>query len=214
MDNRRYTLDVEVFERPLVAETAWVLGLIVGDGCITQRGGVVQAVDLVGDEDVVQKAAVILGSNASSKHLKGGCYNIRFFSPRLAQSLVTRGITPAKAHTVPWPEVSGALERHFLRGLWEADGCVTHNDSYGKRRVALSMTSCSKSLMDRVLEVLHRETGSHSKLYPSRGKYIATAVGGKAVILGEWLWGGVPPHMRSERKRAKFLTLSGKGGDL
>jgi DNA-binding CsgD family transcriptional regulator len=211
-----YTLNEATFEAPLTPATAWLLGVIVGDGCIVRRKGRIYGLDVCGDRDVCEKTCKILGSNANPQHKTGGCHTVRFHSVRLAQSLAQFGIMPDKCYSVPWPKgLPAELTSHFARGFWDADGCVTHK--CGGRGLVLSAVSCSKPLMAR----LHREICSvistKSKLLESQPlarapRYAVAFSCLKALKLGQWLWASSAPAIRSDRKYARFLSLLPKGG--
>jgi hypothetical protein len=203
-------LDRTLFARELTPATAWLLGLIVGDGCICRRNGRVTGVQLSGDLDVCEKAIRILGCRATAKHLKGGCFGFECGSPSIARSLMDRGIMPAKTYTVPWLQgIPEDLESHFMRGFWDADGCVTSGTSYGKLRPILTAVSCSQDLMVDVHRRVRAVTGSKGQLYriarPNRvPKFMSTVNCNNAIRLGTWLWAISTPETRSNRKHQSF----------
>lgn len=205
---RRYELDEGVFERELTPATAWVLGVVVGDGCVVRYKGILQGLDLVGDRDVMEKSAKILAST-SPVRMKGNYAQVRFCSPRLAGSLVSLGVCPDKAWTVPWPgRIPENLEGHFVRGLWDSDGCVTQAR---RKYLALSLKSCSDSLMREVLRRVQMVTGSTGRLVrPRDGCLLLQVTCANACRLGEWLWECSTPDIRGERKFARFVALTGK----
>jgi hypothetical protein len=215
---RSYLLNEGFFEEPLTPSGAWVLGLLFGDGCVCQKKGVPIAVELVGDLDVCEKVTKVLGSDAQVKQLKG-CYGVRFYSHRLASSLAAFGVHPAKTYSMEWPSVPEELLRHFVRGFWEADGCVTVGVSYGKPRLVLSATSCSEAFMKGLHEQVRRVSGSESKLFRVLPKgrsprFLSSVSCFKAVRLGAWLWDDVSSEWRSDRKQGKFESMRGTHGKI
>jgi len=103
---RKYTIDETAFETELTPAKAWLLGVIVGDGCVTRRAGKINGLMVCGDRDVCEKAATILGSNAPVKYLKVGCWDVQFHNPQLGESLARYGILPAKTYDVPFPDLA------------------------------------------------------------------------------------------------------------
>jgi hypothetical protein len=208
---RRHPVDVDAFRRELTPETAWVLGVIVGDGCVVRHKGTIRGVDVVGDEDVCRKVGAILGSTAPVRkqgRQEGGWHQIRVNSPELAKSLGVLGVMPDKAHTVAWPPIPRRLLPHFLRGVWDADGCVT---TTGKGHLALSLRMSSRAFMGAAHGVLCELTGSKAQLTESRdGSFFLQLTCAKARMLASFLWGASLPEMRGERKFQKFLAIEGR----
>lgn len=207
--------DVNVFRRPLIPATAWLLGLIVGDGCVARHQGRVTGLQLCGDLDVCRKAAFILKTQSKIKHLKGGCYGFECGSVSLARSLVDIGINPAKTYTVPWPAcVPRELDSHFMRGFWDADGCVTSGKVPWGRRLVLTSVSCSLGLMTEVHRRVAEVCASRGKLTTIRqagraAKYMVSVSAYKAVTLGDWLWTGADESIRGARKYETFQYWRG-----
>lgn len=208
----RYTVDDSYFERPLTPTGAWVLGVIAGDGCITQRKGVVQALDIVGDADVLQKIAAELGSNYPFRQLQG-VLDLRIYSSRLARSLAHYGFGPAKTYTLPFPELPEGLIRHFVRGYWDADGCVTRTKrANGGARVSLVAVTTSREFADALSVIVRRVTGS--KAVPSARRvmgahpaYSVQQTAAMGVRFGRWMWDDTTPAMRGDRKHARFREM-------
>lgn len=210
-----YTLDESAFEKDLTPASAWLLGLIAGDGCIVQEHALLRGLDLLGDEDVCLKAAKILGSNAPAhdhrkyKH-SASTHSIRFNSTKLAESLAAFGFTPNKARTLPWPNISDALLPHFVRGLLDSDGCVTYAKQKGRktRYPVITFRMVPKAFMERLQRVVHEVTGSEAELVPGGdGCWVLAVSCANARRFGEWLWKDSTPETRGARKYAYFRLL-------
>lgn len=207
---RKYTVDPTVYERGLTADSAWLMGVIVGDGCVIRKHGVVQGLEVCGDEDVCRKAAVILGSNHPVKHLQGGCYALRVYSRRLGRSLAAHGIGPAKTETVRLPSIPDDLVSHMVRGYWDADGCVTTKTQQkqrgGKKQLVLSAKTVSLGLANDVVGVLQSVVDGSYGPYGKRKKLVAASCL-KAVRIGDWMWADSQPWNRGSRKHMRFREL-------
>lgn len=102
----------------LSPDRAWALGVIYGDGHIGR-----DRVDVVGTEQVVTDVARICGSSAKAR-VHSGCYRVSFCSRSLCARLRdVYGLPSDKASCLRFPHLSENLMPHFLRGLWDADGC-------------------------------------------------------------------------------------------
>lgn len=72
---------------------------------------------------------------------------ISLYSKTLCQGLMSHGIIPRKSHLGTLPSVSEELQRHFLRGLFDGDGCVTGSklELYNNKNVIDSIESILKN---------------------------------------------------------------------
>ena len=217
---RTYKLDENFFKKPLTPASAWLLGLIVGDGCVIRNIGKngnpdrLCGVELLGDEDVCRKACLILGSDAPVHDCQtdpkpSKVHEVRLYSPALAESLAAFGVTPNKSRIVPWPvSLPADLESHFIRGLWDSDGCVTTTKRGSRAYLALSFVSCSKELTEGVLERVHRVTGSKANLSLAKDEtYHLSLSCKKAIGFGNWIWSTSTPEIRGDRKHDLFVRL-------
>lgn len=217
--NSRYSADEEVFDRPLTPATAWALGIIVGDGCIIRRQSALKGLDVCGDQDVCEKVAAVLGSDAPVYYLRGNCWDVRIFSRKLAASLGRLGIQPAKTYTVPFPDLPEELFSHFVRGFWDADGCVQTKQSGKNKILCLSAVSCSRLLMKRLHAVLEGVVEGHVSLHtrmshpPRAEKYIISLGEAASRCLGAWLWGSSEPAIRGDRKFDHFHDLASRAAE-
>jgi len=211
---RRYHMNEGYFRGALTPAGAWVLGLLYGDGCVCRRKGRVYGVELAGDLDVCEKVCAVLGADHRIRCLTGGCHAVRFHNVRFAQSLEVFGLGPAKTHDMRWPgSLPSGLRSHFVRGFWEADGCVSESTANGQRRVTLRATSASRLFMEELLRVVREVTGTRGNLQEAVRRpggppvYVVGVYGSQAVGLGRWLWGGVPSSIRGGRKYWRFVEL-------
>jgi len=208
---RTYTLNEAAFEGDLTPGTAWVLGHIFGNGYICTQGEKWTGFQVCGDLDICQKIALVIGSDVEAKAIKG-CYEVRFFSDRLVESLTRYGLHPAKTYDMRWPDLPAAFVKHFVRGFWEADGTVTSRKSNGSVLPVLSATSCSEAFMRPLHGIVRVVAKSQANLFscqPKKGHrfHMSSFVGNPAVRLGDWLWKDVPVDIRGDRKYARLQEV-------
>ncbi len=207
---QRYSLNETIFREPLTEATAWVLGVIVGDGCIVRHKDVLRGVSVLGDKDVCENVRNIMGSNAPI-HAIPGTFEVRFNNGPLAHSMVECwGITPDKSRTVPFPNVPDELISHFVRGLWDSDGCVYALKAVGQLYPAVSYCSYSRTLIDRVSEIAREVTGSTVKPTAVGEGWMFGLTNQKARTFADWLWKGSTPEIRGDRKYKLFYELASK----
>ncbi len=133
--SRRYPLDESVFD-VVTEESAYWIGFLMADGCVTRRRGSGQTcVTLsLAEEDAghVMKFQQFLGTTLPIKVCDNRkptspnaqpLHSLSVTSPRLADRLAAFGVVPRKSHTA---EVIGLEDdRHFHRGLVDGDGGLT-----------------------------------------------------------------------------------------
>lgn len=130
----KYSLDDTVFETIDSEEKAYWLGFLFADGynheskcCIALR---LQESDL----EILEKFQKFLKTDCpiksyerctrTGKHKK--YYELSISSPKLSNDLAKLGCIQAKTHIVEFPsKVPKLLIRHFLRGYFDGDGCVS-----------------------------------------------------------------------------------------
>lgn len=104
-------------------EMAYVLGLIITDGCITKEGSVSLSMN---DREILEQVKMIMGSEHSvtaSKH-QDKLYHFQFARERLVKDLAQLGIGPRKSLTVKFPQIPEAYTADFIRGVFDGDGSV------------------------------------------------------------------------------------------
>jgi DNA-binding CsgD family transcriptional regulator len=121
--------DVQVndhFFDTLTPESAWVLGLIYGDGHVRNNAEHYQyMVYLAGSEEVCRKVAKLIGhERGPAPHNQGAnCWVLKWSSRRMVKFLEeTYGVSGNKSKRLRLPNLPEELMGHFLRGLWDADG--------------------------------------------------------------------------------------------
>ncbi len=167
--SRRY--EVKLPEK-WTEEMAHYLGWLVGDGSMTDD----TVVTVYGSEEE-QHTAMILhrellaeinGGFASKPVAMGnGTYQLRISRAAFRGFLKALGVSQAKAgqKRVPWSifEAPKPIVAAFLRGLYDADGCVR----YGNTTTYVGLASDSKELLRDVQQLLDT-FGIHASIYSSR----------------------------------------------
>jgi hypothetical protein len=116
---------------------------------------------------------------------------------------------PDKCRVLKWPALPEDLASHFVRGLWDSDGSVTHNfSSVGTKYLVLSLELASKPLLEGVRQYLRKLTHSRARVVPAGDDMFALTVSSQvAKTFGEWIWSGSTPETRGERKHGLFENL-------
>jgi hypothetical protein len=130
--------------------SSWFYGLILGDGHVSDSrihiGGEPNVIDLV--------CSVILPNNIIKNSDK--FKEIYFISRPSVKWFRQRGIDRNKSASIPWPDdMSEDMKWHFLRGFFDADGCVTvSNPKKGFPKIRVKISSCSLSFLTEAQKFL------------------------------------------------------------
>ena len=126
----------------------YILGYIVGDGCVRNKRTGQQEVNIWSkDTDHLIKIAEVIGYTGS---LKSG---INFRSDQVVDYLISKGIKPRKSKSGGIPVYKN--KRDFLRGLFDSDGCVTYQHGDKLRLYFFG----HKDTMKEVQKILKDELG-------------------------------------------------------
>lgn len=122
--HRKYNLDESFFAKIDNEEKAYWLGFLAGDGAITDKNKIRLA--LANDRTHLKKfkkAVKWVGRDYLHKHTDA--LEVQFRSFKMTDDLARYFVTPRKTYTVKFPKISKLLERHFIRGMFDADGCIS-----------------------------------------------------------------------------------------
>ena len=127
-----YTFDDHFFDVINTEAKAYWLGFITADGCVrTDHHNHQLKVKLkVSDAPHLEKLKAALAANHPIKSgerrgVAGAWAALAVSSPRMVDSLAILGVTPRKSLTAqPWNGPAD-LMRHYWRGLFDGDGCIT-----------------------------------------------------------------------------------------
>lgn len=197
---------------------AYVLGLIITDGCISKAGTVALSMN---DKDLLEKVKKAMGSKhkiTPSKHQKG-LYCFRFTRERLAKKLNNLGVIPRKSFTVKLPEVPQKYLPDFIRGIFDGDGCIYYDLRSSKFPIRTKFVGSSRNFI-YALEQKLREFGlAPRRIYEQRTKnaisYMFKYGHKDSVKLFHLMYGNTTAtRLCLQRKYNKFIEkMSGGGND-
>lgn len=204
--SRKFSLSERAFET-LTPETAWCLGLLYGDGNVRPTGRIMLACGP--DKDIGEKFSAILESNRPV-YLHGStekCWIVEVFSQLMVRQLSRHGIYPAKTYTIKFPSLPMDLLPHFVRGLWESDGC----SSVSRERLCMNYTSASECFVNTLAVVIGMLTGVCANIGtrpPRAGRsfdngrtaYVVDYHGGPGERVAAWMYNPSTPATRCDRK--------------
>lgn len=147
---------------------AYLLGYLFADGNIEiakHRGRYLRATST--DRSIIQHLKQSLASQHTIKITAGqgttqAQYFIRIGNTYLVNSLIARGLTPAKSNTMLFPYVPEEYLPDFVRGYFDGDGCVYIEFGQGVqqarilKRLSIVFTCGSSRFLESLSEKLHK----------------------------------------------------------
>lgn len=120
----KYKFNENYFENIDTEDKAYFIGFIVADGSVNSLSNVIQ---------ITQKDPYIL--NEFKKHINyegsiiksksRSVYDIKISSFKMKQDLIKIGIFSNKTRAIKYPLIPDNLQNHFIRGVFDGDGCIS-----------------------------------------------------------------------------------------
>lgn len=198
----------ENFFRHWSPDMAYVLGLLITDGCVSKAGAVSLCIN---DRELLEKVKKTMRSEHSitaSKH-QDGLHCFHFAREKLTKDLERLGVVPNKSLIVRFPKVPYEYLPDFIRGVFDGDGSVF----FDKRRPNFPLRS---KLVSSSIDFID---GLHSSLIflgmPSRTIYKQKTKNGwnysiifdhkNSVRFADILYKNTQNRLYLERKHKRFL---------
>lgn len=141
-NKRKYKIVEDFFENIDTEEKAYFLGFLYADGHIHKRKNNFSLKLKHIDESILKKFAKLIYIDFCDENIKK--YNkiypmIDVYSIKMVSDLIRHGCTPKKSLKIrlPYSSVPNSLMRHFLRGVFDGDGCLSINKNNSRYKVNL-----------------------------------------------------------------------------
>ena len=153
-------------------EICYILGLIVADGHIDRNTIIITQCNhffLSKIQQILQHQGVIY-KNGSSTEIHTQCYSLKISSPKLANILHLYKVQSDKRHTAPFIDCK-EHESHFIRGLFDGDGCLYYSYVSGKlRQRRVSITSGSQLIINGIANFLKRNNIEYTIVFEKQSQ--------------------------------------------
>jgi hypothetical protein len=149
---RIYYLDQTVFDKIDTEEKAYWLGFLFADGYNNEKRGSVILTLHNRDIDILHKFTNFLNTNKPICKNTKDSSKVAIESKHMSKILSKIGMIQRKTHVLEFPDIEKHLIRHFIRGYFDGDGCVT----YGKelnQHINISITSTKMFLAKLINEI-------------------------------------------------------------
>lgn len=177
---KRKKFNENYFENINSEDKSYFLGFLCADGTIINNPKVYRYQTVlklhVKDEEILKTfIKCVDGKMELWKNKIGNMVELKLSSKKMINDLNNLGVTNNKTFTLKYPEIPLHLERHFLRGYFDGDGCIRVkedkkcNTSYGDFRIV----GGSDGMIDQINKRMNGLFGTNiNKLYgPKNKKY-------------------------------------------
>lgn len=161
---RKYQIDHTYFQRIDSEEKAYFLGLLYTDGCMKEFRYCVSLGLHEQDLDTLSlyaKAIYLDHENLPIKKDKSKkFYTANIQHKGLYADLINLGLTPRKSFTVGFPtsnQVPSNLLRHFIRGVFDGDGCACLSKRGKSKKLSFVINTCSVIFAHAIRDFLFTE---------------------------------------------------------
>lgn len=189
-------------------EMAYVFGLIITDGCVSDSGVISLCINDKDLLEVVKKALCSEHKIVPSKHQRG-LYYFHFAREKMVRDLGKLGVLPRKSLTVQFPVVPQGFLPDFLRGVFDGDGSVFFDKRRGKFLLRSKFVSSSVDFINGLHSSLRFLGMPERKIYKQKTKnawsYMFIYEHNDSIKLFNILYGNIKDRLFLERKHAKFL---------
>lgn len=152
-------------------DSALLLGLHAGDGCLSQAWSIaVSGQDVMMREQIIALARNVLGVEPGS-YQRDGCFVVRSYKRQVYDFFEHYGFKKGRKATtvgVP-PMVVSSTDAQviigFLKGAFSADGCFSFRDNWGQCRFVVSSVAFRDGFVELAAKL---GFGFHSYSYPHR----------------------------------------------
>lgn len=139
-------------------EKAYILGLLIADGTVTKYSIVLSLHQ--NDVEILEKIHKLLQLSTpilNKSYSRSGFIDkysyqsiLTIYSKVLCENLLKYGLIPNKTHTTFFPDIPENLYSHFIRGVFDGDGCV-HIDKTNNLHIKIVGNS---ELLIRIQEII------------------------------------------------------------
>lgn len=171
---QKFNFNEDYFENIDTEDKAYFLGFIVADGCINNK-----TLNISQKEpDILYKFKKYINFEGKVRKDKNrNIHTVNLYSEKIISDLYKLGIYSNKTMIVKYPEIPKQLENHFMRGLFDGDGCISiHKKREGSRdtsdRGQVNMCSGSRDFIEEYVERLNKYCSiTKNKIRCPRGTY-------------------------------------------
>jgi len=185
LNHQKLKFNHDFFEKIDCEEKAYWLGFIMADGCVS----VTQQPKLVVALNKKDKSHLEKWHKAIQSCRKINCWRdtviSAHYSTKMCNDLIALGCIPRKSLKLHFPLLREDLTRHFVRGYFDGDGCISYHGKSQKTPHIRFTVIGTKSFLNTLQKIL-QTSNKLSKV----GRTYSLAVNGnkKPSAIFEWMY--------------------------
>jgi hypothetical protein len=145
INKRKYKVKEDFFIKINTEEKAYLLGFLYADGSVNKNKNSFKLCVHKKDIDILYKLKELLYFNKGPKICIDREYRyIDVSSKQLKKDLIKHGCTPCKTFTITLPNINKKLFHHFIRGIYDGDGCISTSNN----RIRVCLTGYTNFLQE------------------------------------------------------------------
>lgn len=208
----RYSVNQEFFKDIDTEEKAYWLGFLYADGCIykgaSKNSYRMQINIQASDSDVLEKFKNSIQANNPITYKtiqeKHNIATLKMNNTIFCEYLMSHGVIPRKSLICTFPEIDDNLVRHFIRGYFDGDGCISKYKHKNKQQ--FNITGGIDMLES--IKLIFKENNINTYLYSinhSIANVLATSSKKTIKLLYDFLYDN--SHIFLNRKKEKFEEI-------
>ena len=181
----RYGFNEDYFEVIDSEDKAYFLGFIIADGNISKNNNSVRIIQKETDILYEFKKFISFEGPIFTRN-DGKIYFITVASSKMKNDLDKLGISSNKTMVVKYPDISKKLQNHFIRGVFDGDGCISlrtdkrDNKQRGQFNICSGSYDFIKEYYDKL--VIFANLGGKNKIRCPKGTDYVVDWGGLSDI--------------------------------
>jgi len=197
---RRHSFDCRIFNNIDSSEKAYWLGFLYADGSVNWINRSMN-VSLI-DKDHLIKFQEFLGSDYNIRFIeKRNIYSLNISSISFVNDLIMHGCQTNKSKRLSYPSISDGLDRDFIRGYFDGDGCWSTN--FDKEYFYFDIVCCSLPILEGIQQrIISKCSLNMHKIYHRWNSYYLRYGGPQIIRIGRYMYKGA--NIRLDRKFKVF----------
>ena len=204
---QKYSFNEDYFETIDSEDKAYFLGFIIADGCVSDGSNRICITQK--ETDILYEFKKYVGFEGPiHKQKNRNISSINLSSSKMKSDLYKLGIHSNKTMVVKYPDISKELQNHFIRGVFDGDGCISMRIDKRDNSVRGQFNICSGSyeFIEKYYNNLNKYCGlvGKNKIRCPKGTYYVVDWGGLSDIekIHEFLYKGSTLYL--DRKKKTF----------
>lgn len=151
---RKYKIDETYFEQINTRDKAYILGLICADGSIHSKYYQIklkladlELVEAVKDRLKCDMPIYVVKKEAE-RHKQ--CYALVICNYKVYTDIQNAGIIKNKSYFNVFPSITPDLQRDFIRGFFDGNGCISFNNGYAEIKIISTIV-----LLEKMKDILN-----------------------------------------------------------